>query len=163
MKLATSSITDTAKRLFKKKSARTARLITPARDWYIGVCIGILILVLMAAWSAYMYWAYRTVDTVAAQELELQPVPTYKAAIVESALEQYEIRTQRFNDLQRTQLVSPPEPIVEESENIVETEPVTIAASSTVAESEISIEEEGQSSESLDALLVPSTEPLQGS
>jgi len=112
-----------------------------------------------------MYLLYRTVDTIAAEELDLQPAPVYKAAIVESALEHYDARTQRFNELQNTQLTSPvqlPEDVVIVNE-VVSTTTSSSTAATTTEQQEVVIEpEQNQTSETSDDPLVPSTAPLQG-
>ena len=127
MKLQTSTVTSVTKRLLKRRSTVNSRKINPAREWYIGVGVGIMLLALITAWSAYMYISNRTTDIGSnnAEVLAQQP-STYKAVVVEQALQALSGRADRFAQLREG--VTSKRPVVEE-----EQAPATIAESVQVA------------------------------
>lgn len=111
MNLTASNIKKTALAVFKRKQKVTQpRLVHPPRDWFIGMSIGVAILVGIMAWSGYMYISNRSSEQFQQNHEVAQPT-VYRAAVVAEALEYFEDRQSRFAAVSDEALiVTPPEP-----------------------------------------------------
>lgn len=96
-----------AKQILKRqRGLRDHQIIHPAREWFVGLGLSLLILIGGATWSAFTYIevSKRTVETT---ETEVVTANVYRADIVNAALSKFRERTDNFNQLlqNRTQVI----------------------------------------------------------
>lgn len=125
--------------LRRSRGLEDHHLMHPTREWFSGLAVALVLLVSGAAWCAYLYWDYNTIeaDTSATSDA---PVSIYQKAAVDSALQELEARANRLAEEKRilesnhTSPTPEPAPIVtpEEAETAQPTE--DIASSTQVLE-----------------------------
>lgn len=94
--MTTSDIQTLVKRLLKQRSNRTAvAIVSPRRDWIIGLMIGFLLLLACTVFSVYTYVSYRYSEVLVTAS-EQTTIPAYKAAVVEDALTYIQHRADMF-------------------------------------------------------------------
>jgi len=110
-------IQDFAKKLFHhKQGMRSAQLMSPKRDWLLGVFVGLLIMISMVGWSAYTYVEKRDAIGLNDSNIEAQ-VPVYRSDIVDNAIDLFATREEKFAVLNQSgeQVVISVETLVEET------------------------------------------------
>lgn len=126
------NITKIAKHILKRqRGLRDHQIIHPAREWFIGLCTSLLILVGGAVWSTFTYLevSERTVESASTEAVAGN---VYRGDIVAAALEKFRERTDNFDQLleNRVQIVpvvveppiNEPQTSEERSESISEVE-----------------------------------------
>lgn len=113
------------------------KLIHPGREWLIGVTVAAVIFGVIAAWSAQMYLEYK--DTTVAEVTETE-VAVYRTALVNSALDDFSVRTDKHEDFISINLIEK-DPIAPEVDdlNIASTTDIEIETAS----SSVEVREEG--------------------
>lgn len=93
----------------------------PTREWFIGLAAAVIIMVLIAAWSAQTYLQY---DQLSVAEMEPGDATqtVYREALVAAAIDTYTARETQFNEL----LYGPAAP--------VDTDPAPVATTTEVIE-----------------------------
>src|SRR6056297_501120 len=102
MKLSNYHIHTLAKKLFHHdQSIKRVKLMHPKRDWLIGVLVGIMIVSVMIAWSAYTYLEKRDAVGLSETNIDIE-IPVYRSDTVEDALELFAKRKEAFEQLNQT-------------------------------------------------------------
>jgi len=133
MNLDPKNIQATARALFKSRNGVPyVNQLHPNRDWMVGVCVGVCIVVGITAWSAYTYVQYRSGDLTSEEIVVVNP--SYQAALVSEALDVFVQRSAGFA------LVSPGAgvPVVIEE---TPQEQATTTATTTIVEVEGEVEQ----------------------
>lgn len=123
-----------------QRGVSTPTLINPQRDWLLGLGVAVLTFVASAAWSAHVYVSHRDMEVGETTEVNT-PTVVYRGAMVQSALEYFADKEERYTALIRAgrgAIVTPGSAIIEplealETERTADTEE---SASSTAAVSE---------------------------
>lgn len=87
-----------AKKILRSdKGVVNPKLMHPAREWGIGITVGLIILVVSMVWSAEVYLSYR--DTNFDEVANENEVIVYRASLVENTLALFTNRADYFADL----------------------------------------------------------------
>jgi hypothetical protein len=102
MKQSSQYIQDFARKLFHHKHGlQSTQLMSPKRDWLLGVLVGLLIMVSMVGWSAYTYIEKR--DAIGLNDASVQAeVPVYRSDVVDDALARFAQRKDMFAALNQS-------------------------------------------------------------
>ena len=121
------NISSIARKLFhQQRGVRRVRLMNPKRDWIIGLLVGLFIMVVMAGWSAFVYFIQR--DDISLDNSEAQAyIPLYKADLVAEALDIFDAKAERFAELTPTNQA----PVVDLVVNETDVQTATTTATST--------------------------------
>jgi len=104
-----------ARKIFNLKGAvKNPKIMNPNRDWFIGLLVGLTILILTAYWSASTYMANRSPGMNIGNSV-ISDVVIYRASHVESALEAYKRREQEHNKLLNENFSVSSGPVIEPS------------------------------------------------
>tara|TARA_B100002051_G_C16745015_1_gene646987 strand:- start:6935 stop:7429 length:495 start_codon:yes stop_codon:yes gene_type:complete len=109
-----------ARQIFKRNGGmQNPKLIHPSREWFIGLFVCVLIVILVAAWSAFTYTSYRNISVSQNSNGAGENI-VYRESMVESALEQFAERAVEHESLINGSAgVLVEEPMVEVGEDIV--------------------------------------------
>lgn len=123
-----------------KKIVRTAlrrsrgledhHLMHPAREWFGGLAVALVLVISGAVWCAYLYWDYNTIEAETSDSNEA-PVNIYQKAAVDSALRELEARANRLAEEKR----------------ILESSRITLPSPETAADTSIPTVEDSVSTE----------------
>jgi cell division septal protein FtsQ len=72
-------------------------IMHPAREWFAGLFVGFVCLLVVAVWSGYSYQQFRSLS-VEGSDSTIEVV-VYKQSLVEAALTDFEIRKNTYNEL----------------------------------------------------------------
>jgi len=88
-----------AKKILKSdRGVQNPKLMHPAREWAVGILIGLIIIAASGAWSSNTYISYRTNSDINSNTSEKEIV-VYRASQVEAALKTYADREAEFESL----------------------------------------------------------------
>lgn len=73
------------------------RLLHPIRDWFIGLCIFMVLMASGGAYAASLYVNYQHIDTTA--QVKQVKVPTLDSALVQATTERYAARAAQYSAL----------------------------------------------------------------
>jgi len=151
MKQSNQYIQDFAKKLFHhKQGLQSAQLMSPKRDWLLGVLAGLLIMISMVGWSAYTYIEKR--DAIGLSETDIQAqIPVYRSDVVDDAIELFAIRKEMFAELNQSSapVVTPVETLVEE----------TGTTTATTTDNQIEVDPNAETNERADQIITPEPTP----
>jgi hypothetical protein len=84
-----------AAKLFAQKTGmQRIKLMHPYRDWFIGLLVALLIMILMVGWSAFVYFDQREGIAIDESRVEVA-IPAYRAELVDQALDIFTQRAAR--------------------------------------------------------------------
>ena len=152
-------IQDFAKKLFHhKQGMRSAQLMSPKRDWLLGVFVGLLIMISMVGWSAYTYIEKR--DAIGLSETDMQAqIPVYRSDVVDDAIELFAIRKETFAELNQSSA-----PVVTPVETL---DDVTSTTTATTTINQLEVAEDANmvtgdvESQNITPELTPEDQPLE--
>ena len=72
------------------------QLIHPHREWLTGLLVTVMIFVASAAWSTQMYFKHQDTNVTVVYEAD---VVVYREALVNSALESFSVREEKYDSL----------------------------------------------------------------
>lgn len=104
--------------LRRSRGLEDHHLMHPTREWFSGLAVALVLLVSGAAWCAYLYWDYNTIEADTSTSSDT-PVTIYQKAAVDSALQELEARANRLAEEKRileSNRISPPPQIVDVQE-----------------------------------------------
>ena len=78
----------------RNKSVRHIKLMHPYRDWIFGLLIALLIILLVASWSVFVYLEQRNSMNLNDGDVEVA-IPVYQADLIDQALAVFEARAIR--------------------------------------------------------------------
>lgn len=110
--------------LRRSRGLEDHHLMHPAREWFSGLAVALVLVISGAAWCAYLYWDYNTIEANTTESTDA-PVSIYQKAAVDSALRELEARAGRLAEEKRILESSritlpPPEPAADTSIPTVE-------------------------------------------
>lgn len=152
-----------AKKLFHhKQGLQSAQLMSPKRDWLLGVLVGLLIMVSMVGWSAYTYIEKR--DAIGLSESDIQAqIPVYRSDVVDDAIALFVTRKEMFAEL--TQSSSPVVTTVETQDDATGTTTATTSMNQLEVEAVQDLnavtEEEESESQTITPVPTPKDQPLE--
>lgn len=124
---------------------RSPQLMHPAREWGIGLFIGVVIFAVSAFWSAQIYLSHREISIGDGGGTNSE-VTVYRKTLVDAALAELEKRSAAHTELLPASSGIVVEEAVEEEgdaeDEILETDEETTASSTATSETDSSIEEE---------------------
>lgn len=91
------SFSQIAKKLIRAdQGLKDPQLMHPAREWSIGIVVGVIMFLLSAGWSAQIYVGHRDTSATEVAEVKEETV-TYRASLVEAALAGFDDRQVMHN------------------------------------------------------------------
>lgn len=131
----------------RNTSALDRSIMHPAREWFTGLFLGFVCLLVVAVWSGYSYQQFRNISVEGSDAVAEEVV--YKQSLVEAALTDFEIRKKAYNELKSgllqnkaTNVVEAPKTnpdvVLEETENVGSTQVNNVTTSE--AEDAVEIE-----------------------
>jgi len=84
--------------LRKQKGIRDHQIIHPAREWWIGVLLSLVVFSGIATWSIATYSEYSNTSVVASTQATETGV-VYRESLIEAALEQFSERQDNYEQL----------------------------------------------------------------
>ena len=127
--------------LRKQKGLRDHQLIHPAREWLIGILLGLGCFTVIAWGSVATYITYSNVTVTGTTDVEAEKV-VYRAELVDAALKVFGEREKNYTELLENRVsVLPVETIPVESLSSVET-PTTTPESVDILEEVLEVSEE---------------------
>jgi hypothetical protein len=127
------------------------KLMHPTRDWEIGMIIGLVIIVVTAAWSANTYLSYRGTSTISGTQTEAEPV-VYRESLVQAALQEYETRSEESQAEEVAPNSTTTDEVIDEDpgESPSEATNPSTTEAATTSEGEINNQDESTDTESLE-------------
>lgn len=146
-------ISKIAKRIFHSKTGlQNPKIMNPTREWGVGLLVGFIFFVAIAGWSAQTYLSNKnfgdTVSHTAGEE-----VVVYRESMVEAALQAYELRNQKHQQLLDSSYVPPP--VIEEA-----AEEVTLDETSTSSDDVVEVFEDTPANETEEEFIEVAPEAL---
>ena len=110
-----------ARDLFKhSRGLKTPTLIHPAREWFTGLFIAVMVFAGSAAWGGATYFHHKNLTISGGETQELEKV-VYRESLVKAALEGFASRANKYAELTDQSYVPVVEP-APEPEVLVESE-----------------------------------------
>ena len=117
-----------------QQGLRDIEVMHPVREWYVGLAVAFILMIVSTLWSAITYLDNRNVEVTEVDESSIKTV-TYREEAVANALQLFETKAAVRDSILGSDIFIPPVTETEIASSTDETNIVATTSSSTVEES----------------------------